>query len=114
MTTPTRADEERILYLLFLECTLRQIELLEWHEKAYVKEFLKPLLSNSKRYIKEIRKNMTPETISLFENMYDYIYMTVRDAANVDAADVDEFRKLVQGFVAKKNEERRASIFQVN
>lgn len=109
----TKQDEERMLFAILLECFCQQIEMLEGQEKQRSKQWLSTLLSSARNYSKEMKKLMDPDTVQLYENMYDYIYMTVRDAAQVDAADVDEFRKLVSDFVKKKNEERHVSIFTV-
>lgn len=114
MSTPTRADEERMLFAILLECLCQQIEMLDQPEKEYAKKWLdQALLKNARKVSKDLKKNMDPLTVMLFESMYDYLYMTARDAAQVDANDVDEFRKLVRDFVEKKNAERRASIFLV-
>jgi len=111
MSDITRADEERMIFAILLECLCQQVEMLEGQEKQRAKQWVSELLRISRKTSKELRATMNPGTVDLFENMYDFFYMTLRDAAQVDAQDVDEFRKLVSDFIKEKQSK---SIFQVN
>lgn len=114
MSDLTRQDEERILFYIFLECMCRQVDMLQVGEQQNAKAWLKSLTTAATRTLKEMRVPMDDTTVNLFEEYYDYIYMTARDAAQVDASDVDEFRDLVCNFVAQKKAQGAKSIYTVN
>lgn len=108
----TKQDEERILFYIFLECLCQQIEMLQGHEKHNAKKWLNQLIQLSRKTLDEMRKNMDPTTQAMFEDMYDFFYMTMRDAAKVHGEDVNEFRKLVSEFIKHKYPQGESSLFK--
>lgn len=104
---------ERVLFFVMTECLCRQIENLEPEYLKTGSTWLKSLLGVSKGTIKSMRKNMRPEAVILLEELYDHVYDTMRDATKVDNADIPEFRKLVQDWLATKYPEGKSSVLTI-
>lgn len=115
MSRPTPQDEERIIFFLMIECLCQQVEMLQPTEKESSKAWLNNLIHVARKTSDDLREHMTEETIAQFEDMYDYIYMTIRRAAQVHNPDIEEFNTMIKDWLKKKyGDSDEVSMFTIN